>query len=112
VLLRLPLAHGDLQASGPVLRIDCQHLLEVALGRLKVIHEQLGLAPSVQAFLIGTVQSKGLRTEGQVGRSQVGRDNCRSCHLSAEAAQSHGGEQNYAQESRNNQPRSTHLSVF
>lgn len=55
VLLSLFLAHGDLQSCSLILGINFQHFLKVALGRLKLVHEQLGFPPPVQALLIGTV---------------------------------------------------------
>ena len=64
VLLSLFLAHWDLQSRGLILGVYFQHFLKVALGWLKLIHEQLGFTPPVQALLIGTVQSKGLGTDG------------------------------------------------
>lgn len=60
VLLRLLLAHGDLQSRGLILGVDFQHPLKVALGQLKLVHEQTGFGPPVQALLVGTVQSQGL----------------------------------------------------
>lgn len=60
VLLGFLLAHGDLQSRGLILRVNRQHFLKVTFGGLKLVHKQLGFTPSVQAFLIGAVQSEGL----------------------------------------------------